>query len=169
MNNIQYATFWQRMIASVLDKIILIPLILISYWGYNNIEFFDIYYIIPSILFNVWFTIYLVKRYGGTPGKLIMKIKIIKQNNTLVGYKEAILRELITLLLTSLLSILNIIIILNIQDNSYSYQSYFGNIEYYLYILLNIWIISEFFIMLTNKKKQSLQDMMAGTIVIKNN
>jgi uncharacterized RDD family membrane protein YckC len=34
--------------------------------------------------------IYLVKKYGGTPGKLIVGIKIIKLDGTDVTWKEAI-------------------------------------------------------------------------------
>lgn len=172
----QYAGFWRRLFAVVLDVIILLPILLLSFWGSEEFRLWPLYNFLPGIIFGLWFYVYLVKRYGGTPGKLLMKIKIVKLDGSNVGYKEAALRESVLLFLSAALSAAWIPIVLSMTDAEYFALSWQDRGLYMLnhapgwYVVtdvaMNIWIASEFVVMLTNNKRRALHDFMAGTVVI---
>jgi uncharacterized RDD family membrane protein YckC len=95
-----YGGFWARFASLLLDTIILLPVIfLVSYLNGlgKNIYFFTL---IPNFIFGLWYYIYLPKKYGGTPGKLIAGMKIIKLNGESIDWKEALLRHSVLLVLT---------------------------------------------------------------------
>ena len=57
------------------------------------------YYIVmlPSLFFTIWYYVYLVKKYGGTPGKLIVGIKIININGDDIDLKGAFMRYIVSI------------------------------------------------------------------------
>jgi uncharacterized RDD family membrane protein YckC len=55
---------------------------------------FGVYFLGPNLLFGWFYGAYLVKRFGGTPGKLLMGIRIRKVDGSRVGSREAVLRYL---------------------------------------------------------------------------
>lgn len=174
-NNILYAGFWRRLGAHFLDLIILFPLGYIVFLGENQSRLFSIYFFLPWLLFILWFHIYLVCRYGGTPGKLLLKIRIVKLDGARVGYKEAILRSFVLIFLSVVVSIAEIVVVLGMTDKLYFSMEWMVRIKYIrdnmptwyspVKIVLNIWVWSEFIVMLTNRKRRALHDYMAGTIV----
>ena len=98
----QYAGFWRRFGASLIDILILMPIGLFVLWGEAQSRLFQLYYVIPELLFGFWFHVYLVKRYGGTPGKLWLNIKIAKLDGSDIGYKESMLRYSVLFIFTLL-------------------------------------------------------------------
>ena len=173
----EYAGFWRRFGAMWLDLLVLSPLMYIAYLGSDNFRLFHLYYFIPGTLFNIWFAVYLVKRFGGTPGKLLMKIKITKLDFSQVEYKEAILRDIVNIIFSILLSVSSIIVVLNMTDNLYFSMDFLERATYQqenmpswatiVSLLFNIWVWSEFIVMLTNKRRRALHDFIAGTVVIR--
>ena len=174
----KYAGFWRRFCAYWLDLLILIPLMFFAIWGANQSRFFNLYYLIPDSLFGIWYHAYLVKRYGGTPGKFLAKIKITKLDGTAVGYREAFLRYSVLLVLSTLMSIAGVMVTLGMNNEAYHAMKWMERSKFMLEnmptwysivnIILNIWIWGEFIVMLTNKKRRALHDFMAGTVVIRN-
>jgi uncharacterized RDD family membrane protein YckC len=88
MNEYNYAGFWIRVAASLLDTVLLIivtgiPLTLIygsGYWTSTSEDtvsgFWDaIFYIVPIVL-TVWFWV----KYLGTPGKMLLRLRVIDAN-----------------------------------------------------------------------------------------
>jgi len=146
-----------------------------------------------SILFNLvvlfFYHVYLVQRYGGTPGKLILGIKIIKLNTQPITWHEAILRYLVQLakvILTAGLAIYAI----NLADNAHyvslgwlhrsSYLSSFypdliqikilGKTFMHIHWvtqLFGFWTIAEIIAVFTNHRKRAVHDYIAGTVVVK--
>ncbi len=84
----EYAGFWRRFCSCWLDLIVIIPIIAISFWGNEQSRLFHSYYLLPGLAFGIWFHVYLVQRFGGTPGKLLMGIKIAKLDGSPVGLKK---------------------------------------------------------------------------------
>jgi uncharacterized RDD family membrane protein YckC len=85
-----YRDFWVRLLAAMLDFIILyIPFIIItlvlSLVGANMVIY------LLSLLFAL-LIIYLDSRYGGTPGKLILGLKIVDSEGKNMSYAKAVLR-----------------------------------------------------------------------------
>ena len=89
-NGIRYAGFWIRLLALILDMIILgMPVVLV---------YFLFYFLnVPEMIwpFNLgWLAlmVYLNGTLGGTPGKLILGLRIVNEKNELIGIPHAILR-----------------------------------------------------------------------------
>ena len=174
--NMAYAGFWRRLGAYLLDSLIMLPLIGLLTWLGGTSRLFDLYYFLPGLLFGLWFHVYLVKRYGGTPGKLILKIRIAKLDGTPVGYREAAIRHSVLFVLTTLMSIAIIVASFKMSDSEfYSLGFQARNMRLLEYappwngtinVLFHIWIWSEFIVMLTNKKRRAAHDFMAGTVVV---
>jgi len=172
-----YAGFWIRLGSILLDTLILLPVTgIILYVNNLRIENY-MFTIIPSLIFGLWYNVYLVKKYGGTPGKLIVGIKIIASNGNKIEWKHAILRYIVLFLIT-LISVFIMIRSIGIADNAY-YDSlpwiqktqYLMNLSPILLSIYNwsdnIWIYGELIVLLTNKRKRSVHDFIAGTVVIK--
>ncbi|WP_233080718.1 RDD family protein [Rheinheimera soli] len=85
----QYAGFWRRFGAFWLDALFMVPVMALTVWGNEQARLFQLYWLLPGLAFGLWFNLYLVKKYGGTPGKLLLDIKITKIDGSDLGYKEA--------------------------------------------------------------------------------
>ncbi len=73
-----YAGFWIRLGAMFLDCFFLWPLTwLVGYVNGTGIYMYC-YTVVPMFLFGLWYNIYLPKKYGGTAGKLVVGISIIR-------------------------------------------------------------------------------------------
>ena len=172
-----YAGFWARLGSILVDFLILLPFIFLIL--YLNGLSKDAYYytFIPALLFHFWYSIFLVKKYGGTPGKKMAGIKILKLDGTDVTWKEAILRQIVAFVLTILASVMTIYA-LSIADGEYYESLGWMKKQEYLYSLTpvmfkiynwsnNIWALSELITLLFNKRKRAIHDLIAGTIIVK--
>lgn len=172
-----YAGFWRRFGAYWIDFLIWLPLIGLSLWLGEKSRLFNLYYFLPGVLIGLFFHVWLVKQYGGTPGKLALKIKITQLDGSAVGYREAFIRHSVLFILTTLLSVAVLITTVGMSDAEY-YSLTFTSRAIKLVelapawyqpvnILLNVWIWSEFVVILTNKKRRALHDFMANTVVVR--
>ncbi len=73
---LRYAGFGRRLASLLLDIIIMAPLVGLVFWGSSYSRLFWLYAFVPNILFGLYYYVYLVQRYGGTPGKLLAGIRI---------------------------------------------------------------------------------------------
>jgi uncharacterized RDD family membrane protein YckC len=173
----EYAGFWQRLGAFFLDGIFFLPLIGITLWLSERSRFFNLYYFLPGQIINIWFHIYLVKRFGGTPGKLLLGIRIMRMDSSPMDYWTAFLRYSVSFVISILIPIALTFAAIKITDTDYfslGFQARFLRLEelaplWYKPVKYfnNIWVWSEFFVMMTNKKRRAIHDFIAGTIVIK--
>ena len=108
INDNIYAGFGPRLASLLLDAVIIMPLIFIIQYINSTSKYMFFYTLIPNLIFGLWYNIYLPKKHGGTPGKLIMGMQILNLNGKSIGWKEAFLRHVIILLLTLFSSILMI-------------------------------------------------------------
>lgn len=177
IDNDIYAGFFVRLGSMLLDGIIMLPIILIILYVNGLSVNMYFYTIIPNLLFGIWYNIYLPKKYGGTPGKLIAGIKIIKINGKPIGWREAILRHSVLLGLTIYSVIIMIICLLKADETVFNdldwlkrthYLMSLATIPFTIYVWAsNIWIYSEFIILLTNKRKRAAHDFIAGTAIVR--
>jgi len=172
-----YAGFWQRLGAYCLDFLILLPLMAIAYIGDSWSRFFQIYWFLPGLVLGVWYDVYLVARYGGTPGKLVLDMRIAMVDGSPVTPKAAFLRYLVLFVLIQLSAIALIIGTLKMTDQEWLSLEYMARTtrlveaapSWYqgLTLLINVWIWSEFVTLLFNKKRRAIHDFIAGTVVLK--
>ncbi len=173
--SIEYGGFWRRLGALLLDLLVNVPIMALFIWG-EQYRAFDIWSFIPSQIVGLFYSVYLVKRFGGTPGKLIAGLQIRKVNGELIGYKEAFLRNLPDFIFGLLISIAMLAAVLGMSDAQYHSYGFMERAQREAELapswlkplqgLQNVWTWSEFLILLTNRKKRALHDFIAGTVVI---
>jgi uncharacterized RDD family membrane protein YckC len=171
----QYGGFWRRFAALWLDILVLSPVALIFVWLDAQTRYAQAYFVLPNLILGVFYHVYLVQRFGGTPGKLIMRLNITRLNGLPVGRKEAFLRYLPELVLSVWIGIGTAYASFDLTDadQALSYMDRaqrranlipgFGAIQ----VLNSIWVWSELLVLLTNKKRRALHDFLAGTVVIR--
>lgn len=171
-----YAGFWPRLFSILLDFLILLPLNFIVLL-LNSLSK-DMYFItlVPNILIILWYQVYLVKRFGGTPGKLIVGIRILKLNLQPISWKEAILRYSILFVITIYVIIVTISSLTRADTQIYNNLGWLQKQQYLLFLSpilfkiytwsSNIWIYSELIVLLTNEKKRAIHDYIAGTVIV---
>jgi uncharacterized RDD family membrane protein YckC len=146
----------------------------LEYWGGSHYRLYYLYAFLPTLLFSLYYNVYLVRRLGGTPGKWLAGLKICKPDGSNIGYREATLRFLPELLTSLPLSIGVVVTTLNMTDFDYSSLSGFDRLVHmpipFWYQSLSIfglvWFLSELLVMMNNKKRRALHDFIAGTVVI---
>jgi uncharacterized RDD family membrane protein YckC len=170
-----YPGFWRRLGAGLLDMLILMPYTLLFMFlnSFHKNMYFGTF--IPHLLFVFWYNVYLPKRYGGTPGKLIARIKICAIDSSPIGWREAFLRCGVDIFL-SVIMISNTMIAVSLAENEvYNSLTWFEKAAYLSSIsnagiiktLSNLWALSELIVLLFNKRKRAIHDFIAGTVIIK--
>ncbi|RDI98752.1 RDD family protein [Dyella solisilvae] len=172
-----YATFWQRLGALLLDSVCYVPILLLSMLISSNGRHLYLACAGLGVLINVWFYIYLVRRFGGTPGKLMMGLQIVKVDGSPLSYREAVLRNIVELSLTVFVSTALSIGAMRMTDAEYlslGWQQRFAeqlslSPGWYVWAdaLFRIWNLSLLIVMLANKKRRTSHDFLAGTAVVK--
>ncbi len=93
----EYAGFWVRVLAKLIDFIVFLPPYFILLIFYHDIENSFVIYLsitILILLYNIIF-VYLI---GRTPGKIVMKLKVIKTDGEKVGIVNSISREIFAII-----------------------------------------------------------------------
>lgn len=175
----EYAGFWRRLGAFFIDTIVLLPLFGLNYYFGEHYRLFNLYWFVPELIFGLWFSVYLVFKYGGTPGKLLLKTRIAMIDGTSITAKAAVLRYSVLFILSTISSLAILNSYLNMSDDLYFSLSYMNRAQKivelapswygFLTILINIWIWGEFVTMLFNKKRRAVHDFIARTVVVKRN
>jgi uncharacterized RDD family membrane protein YckC len=175
-DQLRYAGCWPRLAALLLDILIMLPLGALVAWGEEHFRLFDLYYFVPGALFSLFYGVYLVRRFGGTPGKLIVGVRIRKVSGEPVGYREAFLRFLPEFLLSTLGSVALLMPVLHMSDAEYHALSFMESAKRMvelapswnkpLEIVGDVWVWGELIVLLTNRKRRALHDFIAGTVVV---
>lgn len=175
-DQLRYAGFWPRLGALLLDLLIMLPLGALAFWGSERFRLFELYYLAPGTLFGLFYGVYLVRRFGGTPGKLIVGIRIRKVSGEPIGYREAFLRYLPDFLLGFLMSVALLMSVMHMSDTEYHALSFMERAKrmvelappwyHPLQIAQNVWVWGELIVLLTNRKRRALHDFIAGTVVV---
>src|SRR5262245_12337481 len=172
-----YAGFWRRFGAFWIDVAVLLPLTAIAYYFGEKTRLFYLYWFLPGLLIGLWYHVYLVARYGGTPGKLLLDTRIAMTDGSPVTTNAAALRYSVLFVLSALSTLALMLAILKMTDEEYFSVGYLERsvrlVEaappWYqmVNILTQIWVWSEFVTMLFNRKRRAIHDFMAGTVVIR--
>jgi len=172
-----YAGFKLRLTAIIVDFIIFGPIIfgLIYIDNLNHSNAF--YTFIPKLILIFIYRIYFVKIWSGTPGKLFAGIIVVKKDGQRISWREAILRESVMVSLNVLLSAALLISLFSISEHEFSTLTFGQRTDKLIELaplwykpldwVSQIWIWGEVIVLLFNKRKRSLHDFIAGTVVIK--
>jgi uncharacterized RDD family membrane protein YckC len=172
-----YGSFWRRFGAQLLDGLIVMPLTLLIFAGMNYTKMFYVYWFVPGMLFSAFFDIYLVRRFGGTPGKRILGMRIAMLDGSRVTVLAAFLRYSVMYALSLLSALAMVAASFKLSDASYSSANY---IQKMLALQAaaprwNVWVTGAIYawflclaiVMLCNRKRRSVHDFIAGTVVLR--
>jgi uncharacterized RDD family membrane protein YckC len=175
-DTLRYAGFWPRLASELVDFVILVPLMALTLWGSSAFRLFDLYYFLPGAVFGLFYSVYLVGRFGGTPGKLIVGIRIRKLNGEPIGYREAFLRYSVGFILGIATSLALLFPLLHMTDAEYHSLSFMERSQRLIELapfwykpsqwMQRAWAWGELIVLLTNRKRRALHDFIAGTVVV---
>lgn len=174
---LQYAGFWRRFGAYWIDVVILLPLAGVAYLVAEQSRMIYLCWLVSGLVIGVWFHFYLVARYGGTPGKLLLRTRIAMLDGGTITAKAAALRYAVLFALSVLSSIAFTIAVWNMSDQEFFSLGYVERSQRLVVsapawyqvvaILTQVWIWGEFISMLSNRKRRAVHDFIAGTVVVK--
>jgi len=177
INNDVYAGFMPRLGALLLDMLIMLPVIGVVMYLSNVSKSASIYGNVISLLIGLAYHVIFVKIYGGTPGKLIMKLKIIQKNGDDVDWKAAFYRYSVEFFF-AILGVYVLFLTLNMIDDATYVSLGFIKRSQTLSTLNPVaftvqnwsnyaWTLTGIIVLLTNARKRTTHDFIAGTVVVK--
>jgi uncharacterized RDD family membrane protein YckC len=176
-NEPEYGGFWIRVGAVLLDSLFLIPLGLLSLIGFRVSLRYFIYAPVPLMLFHAFYWMYLVKLFGGTPGKRLLKLRIVMADGKPITMMAAIIRNAPLYLLTAM----------NVYGQFAAARSLAGTdvagmgfIEMSTMLAsatprwvtwvtpaMTVWYLVNSIVLASNDRRRALHDFLAGTMVLR--
>lgn len=164
-----------RIGAYVIDYVFLTVPTFIGLWLARNSVSAMMTYVVVTALLVPAIRIELLRRFGGTPGKRLLKFHVTTTDGSSFSYRHAFLRESVTTFLAVFLQVhtylqLDSIPLENRQD--WDYFGFKGNgmppsqFALVLAALPTLWLLVDFAVMVTNSQFRAVHDKMAGTIAI---
>lgn len=172
-----FVGFWKRVLAVAIDDIIFFPLFypvsrLVDTWAYEYRT------VVPTILWfllNTSFSILLVVRFGGSPGMLLIGVRIVDAGGRFLSWARALMREVFPLLLIGITGILVLwkVVATFPDDLPHTTGLERGELWYshgqpfaMIYDVLCFAIFADIGLILFNQKKRAIHDFIAGSYVI---
>jgi len=173
----EYGGFWVRVGAYLIDTVILIPLGILNVVGMFWSRNFAITSFALGMLVTAFYWIYLVRRYGGTPGKRLLSMRIALQDGSPVTMNAAILRYAPLFVLTAASSAASLIGLLSIPGENFETMGFLAKVQVYgtsmppwgewVGYVMWLWLLVTAVVMLCNDKRRALHDFIAGTVVLR--
>lgn len=173
---IKYAGFLVRAFSIIIDTVLLIPFQLFVQYSMQTGRINHCLLYISWMLFTWIVYLFLLYKFGGTPGKLLVGIRIRKLNSEKAGLKEVLLRSAVDIIFCFTLGIAYLIAINHLDFYQYlemhgKIQAEYLNRHYPVWqkpiaLLQIVWVLSELVVLLFNKQKMAIHDFIAGTVVI---
>jgi uncharacterized RDD family membrane protein YckC len=131
---------------------------------------------IPSSVLFAMYNVFFNARFGGTPGKLAVGIRITKPDGSRIGWSEAWKRSAVDLVFASIVLVVEVWGLTQVDPGRYASlgwmertqlvmaqaPAWYGAIS----ILQQVWHWSEVVVLQFNKRKRAIHDFIAGTVVI---
>lgn len=158
-NDFIYFGFWKRVLMRIIDiGIIFIPFGLLYRFAVH--ESIQLNSIVPYILMWIVTSAYYVLTlsiFGGTPGKLILKAKVVDHSGNKLSFYKSLLRSVFYILYA-------VIMIFAFSSSNFKpINAPFDVIA----DLIGVVTIASDLVVLFNRRKKALHDYIAGSVVIK--
>jgi len=171
-----YAGFWHRLGAMLLDSLILSPLGILIFVALSYTRSAYLLFALPSVAIMLFYYVWLVKRFGGTPGKLIARLRITMTDGSPVTMNAALAR-FAPLLLLHVLSLVAMIQTSSSLTDGFEAQGFIEKMQSisrsapswnkYVTGLTYAWWIATAITLVANRRKRAAHDFLAGTIVLR--
>ena len=163
----KYSTFWPRFCAGFVDGLILMPISLGCTYLLQHSESTGLRvlaFMVNSSTYLVY-SIWMIGTRGQTLGKMACKIIVLDVSERPVTIKQAVLRDILGVVLLPFNLAIEIPRILQ-GVNIYEPKN-ITTIDWIIMYSSGIWLLLELITMLTNDKRRALHDFIAGSVVIR--
>ncbi|HUI91384.1 MAG TPA: RDD family protein [Chitinivibrionales bacterium] len=172
---ITYIGFWRRVVAMIVDGVVLLPVIL---FNFPLIKFnFNHKTVVPAIITAAliyFFYIFFLTKFGGTPGKLFLGYRIVYKNGGYLSVQSALIRYL-PYFLSSVATVLKQmyafhhipdgIVYTGINESSKMITTYAGPMNF-IDSFSSFLIFVDCLVIACNKKKRAVHDFLADSYVV---
>ncbi|MDD2274182.1 MAG: RDD family protein [Desulfuromonadaceae bacterium] len=93
-----YAGFWRRFASILIDALVFSPFMLLRIWLDSVSTITAMVAAIAYIFFIATYDIWFIAKYGQTPGKMAVGIKVVKVDGSVATLKEAFLRHSVNII-----------------------------------------------------------------------
>ena len=172
---LRYSTFWGRVGAGLIDLIFISPLLIMNFMMGDSQAFY-LYSVVLTQLVTLFFYVYLVTKFGATPGKLALGLRISMLDGSPVTVQAACLRYGMWWIL-GLLSGIGMVIAASAVPADSLVTGYLERTNV-LAAELPFWGawasyatqalgLASLVVMLISKERRTLHDFLAGTVVVR--
>jgi uncharacterized RDD family membrane protein YckC len=171
----RYAGFWSRFVAGLIDLLVWLPIILLALW-LDGVSYAGA--VISALLgpaFLIPYNVGLVAIYGGTVGKLMRGLRVRQVNGAAATWGNAWKRSSVDIVFSVSGAILTLMALTRMNPGIYLEASLESGSEMlveaipaleWMYWASLFWTLSEFVVLLSNKKRRALHDFIGGTVVV---
>lgn len=173
--NERYAGFMPRFAARIVDALIMLPVLAMQY-ALLRYQWAVAWSLVLSFAFSLWFHVYLVSRYGGTPGKLLLDLRIAMADGTPVTARAALKRQSVMLVLMVCTSVALVVGAARVDAAAWPTLGFVARMETVVRLApawygavrtaSNVWEWSELLTLLFNEQRRALHDFIGGTVVL---
>lgn len=170
-HQVRYAGFWIRFGASLIDSLVMIPIVLLTFYDMMMLKSFAFYVVISII--GALYKPLMEHYYGATLGKMAVGIKVVDSTFHRIDLETAFLRALPWLFnqVISLVSMYFIFFTVGFQDvegfmEFAEFQQNVNDPVSWLSTLSSLFLIVSGIVIATNDYAQGLHDKIANTYVI---
>ena len=172
-----YGGFWRRLGAIFIDVALMVPVASLLYMIERQNRTMPLILILPNLAFAAWYSIFLVVRLGGTPGKLAMGLRITMLDGRPVTLRAAALRHSVDFAFVVISTVVVAVATTklpeatfftsNFIDRARALEPFYPRWYDVVDVAGSVWMWSELVVLLTNRKRRALHDFIAGTVVIR--
>lgn len=172
---LRYASFWHRCGALVLDALILSPLYALDFYLEGQSRMYYVYTLAPMELVSVFIYLFMVVKYGGTPGKLLMGLRTVSLDGARVTSKQAALRYAPLWSMNMLVAVATISGALGMSEQTFQSLGFLERsealeaqapmVQVFTWLMF-AYLFAALITMLANDKRRTLHDFLAGTVVV---
>lgn len=168
---LKYAGFWRRSLAKIIDLIVVFVasigwvLILSSVFGDNNEEpkAIRVFKVFSICSFPIAYGAAFLDRYGATPGKLLLRIRVVSSAGERIKPERAFTRTLVEWLWLIPLTFIALLNALTPKGERYPFPIFVAQMV--LFGGIPIWILG-YFVAIFDAQRQAMHDKLCGTRVI---
>jgi uncharacterized RDD family membrane protein YckC len=172
----KYAGFWQRFAAGTIDVFVLLLPLFVFGWLSSRSKTIAMIVILPYGLLCWLYTLYFHAASGQTIGKRALHIRVVHLDGSRIGWPESFKRSAVDLCFGIIWIVGDLWAVNSLSAEHYSAAEWSEQQNLLLAarpvfaqwadIASQVWVWSEVFTMLFNRRKRAIHDFIAGTVVI---
>ncbi|MBI3511728.1 MAG: RDD family protein [Bacteroidetes bacterium] len=170
-NTVVYGGFWKRLLALLIDGLFIAPVFIPLQW-FDKTTWKNPALMIILVCFSVLFRPFFEYLFSATPGKMIMKMKVVKRDLSRIGLMNAVLRHSL-IIVTGIISLYFTLRVFHLPEfqSAITMKEYTrlarnsGHTIIQTVVSMSIYT-AEIIFLLADKKKRSLHDRIGQTLVI---